>query len=307
MKRILDHLRTGLCWEVNHFFVKMRKFLLIFLGVILIALVNVTAANSEEQTNPGSELNSRELRGAERKENGQKRSKKKKNKKKKRRQRKKNRKRKGRKGKGRGQKRTRGDCPACPGCRQQVSTSSPETMQCVAAAVTGMKVWKDQAGNFLNRKKRIEKQIKIMDGKFDKRMDFSGISDNITFVGGGDSKNLSCSGSNTSSKAVTLSSLKTSLDSCNSSIGTDCNSTLVLMELSLNETYLEECFNMTTNYTTQAAACVSSSAPCSCWATLVNGNFFGNILNIYEVRLSFLKVHCWFRLKLAVLQQKRRK
>ena len=98
MKRILDHLRTGLCWEVNHFFVKMRKFLLIILGVILIALVNVTAANSEEQTNPGSELNSRELRGAERKENGQKRSKKKKNKKKKRRQRKKNRKRKGRKG-----------------------------------------------------------------------------------------------------------------------------------------------------------------------------------------------------------------
>ena len=168
-------------------------------------------------------------------------------------------------------------------------------------------MWKDQAGNFLNRKKRIEKQIKIMDGKFDKRMDFSGISDNITFVGGGDSKNLSCSGSNTSSKAVTLSSLKTSLDSCNSSIGTDCNSTLVLMELSLNETYLEECFNMTTNYTTQAAACVSSSAPCSCWATLVNGNFFGNIFNIYEVRLSFLKVHCWFRLKLAVLQQKRRK
>ena len=244
------------------------KIVLIVFAVILIALVS--AANSEE-INQVSGTNSREARGVERKENGGNRS----GNKKKRRQRKnKNRRRKnkGRKGK-KGKNLKRKNCPKCPGCRQGATDSPPPpvTLECVSDAVSAMKVWKDQVSNFLKRKKRIEKQLKIMDGKFTKRMDFSGISDNITFVGGGDASNLTCSGSNTSTKALLLGSLKTSLDSCNATIGTDCNSTLLMMDISLNSTGLEECFNITTNFTEQADLCMDSETPCECWEALVNG------------------------------------
>ena len=257
-----DQLRTDLNREVTHFFIKMTsRLILVVFAVILIAVVN--AVNADE-TNDILEANSRQVRGVGKNEKGNKRSN---NKKKRRRQRKKkNRKRKGRKGR----KSKRKNCPACPGCRQG-ATDSPMTLECVQDAVSGMKVWKDQVSNFLNRKKRIEKQLKIMDGKFSKRLDFSSISDNITFVGGGDASNLTCSGSNTSSKALTLGSLKTSIDKCNATIGTDCNSTLVMMDISLNSTKLEECFNITTNYTVQADLCMDSDTPCDCWGALVNG------------------------------------
>ena len=246
------------------------KILLIVFAVILIALVS--AANSEE-INQVLGAKSREARGVERKEKGGNRST---NKKKKRQRKNKNRRRKGKGRKGRKRKNLkRKNCPKCPGCRQG-ATDRPETvtLECVSDAVSAMKVWKDQVGNFLKRKKRIEKQLNIMDGKFSKRMDFSGISDNITFVGGGDASNLTCSGSNTSSKALLLGSLKTSIDSCNATIGTDCNSTLLMMDISLNSTGLEECFNITTNFTEQADLCMDSEAPCECWGALVNGEYF---------------------------------
>ena len=253
------------------------RLILVVFAIILIAIVN--AVNAEE-TNDILEENSRQVRGAEKNEKGNKRSN---NKKKRRRQRKKkNRKRKGRKGR----KSKRKNCPACPGCRQG-ATDSPMTLECVQDAVSGMKVWKDQVSNFLNRKKRIEKQLKIMDGKFSKRLDFSSISDNITFVGGGDASNMTCSGSNTSSKALTLSSLKTSIDSCNATIGTDCNSTLVMMDISLNSTKLEECFNITTNYTVQADLCMDSDTPCDCWGALVNGETFIEFLILLTIYDAF--------------------
>lgn len=252
------------------------KILLIVFAVILIALVS--AANSEE-INQVLGANSREARGVERKENGENRSA---NKKKKRQRKNKNRRRKGKGRKGRKRKNLkRKNCPKCPGCRLQAieATDRPETvtLECVSDAVSAMKVWKDQVGNFLKRKKRIEKQLNIMDGKFSKRMDFSGISDNITFVGGGDASNLTCSGSNTSSKALLLGSLKTSIDSCNATIGTDCNSTLLMMDISLNSTGLEECFNITTNFTEQADLCMDSEAPCECWGALVNDPSFVDV------------------------------
>ena len=179
------------------------------------------------------------------------------------------------------------------------------TLDCVSDAVSAMKVWKDQAGNFLNRKKRIEKQLKIMDGKFSKRLDFSSISDNITFVGGGDSANLPCYGSNTSSKALTLGSLKTKIDSCNATIGTDCNSTLVMMNLSLNSTELEDCFNITTNYTVQADICMDSEAPCECWGALVNGEI--EILFLLIIYIMTFQTPHLLRSKRAVLPQRPRR
>ena len=252
-----------------------NRIVLVVFAVILIALVNT--ANSEE-INEVLGANSREARGAERRENGGKRS----NSKNKRRRRKnKNRRRKGKGRKGKkGKNLKRKSCPKCPGCRQ-TGTDSPVTLDCVSDAVSAMKVWKDQVGNFLNRKKRIEKQLKIMDGKFSKRLDFSSISDNITFVGGGDASNLTCSGSNTSSKALLLGSLKTSIDSCNATIGTDCNSTLLMMDISLNSTALEECFNITTNFTVQADACMDSEAPCECWGALVNGESYPKVTFLF--------------------------
>ena len=256
--------------------VMASKLVLIVFAVILIALINSVHG---EELNEVLGSNSREARGAERKEKGINRS----DNKKKRRQRKKkkkNRRRKGRKGR-KGKKSKRKSCPKCPGCRQGDSgTAAPVTLQCVSDAVAAMKVWKDQVGNFLRRKKRLEKQLNIMDGKHAKREDFSYVSDNLTFVGGGDDSNMTCSGSNTSTKALTLSSLKTSIDSCNATIGSDCNTTLVLMDISLNLTDLEVCFNITTNFTEQADLCMDSDVPCDCWGALVNGKSFIYIVQI---------------------------
>merc|ERR1712117_643808 len=84
--------------------------------------------------------------------------------------------------------------------------------KCIESATTAMRRWKDQVGNFLKQKTRIEKQSGIAEKKAGKEAVFAPIVKKLIDVGGGNKSALTCSGSADSDGAKQLANLTMTLE-----------------------------------------------------------------------------------------------
>ena len=136
------------------------------------------------------------------------------------------------KGKGKGRGRNMLGKGKGKGKGSKIKVSSPVKQSnctvsesCAANIVSYMKLLKDAVGNYIRQEKRIARNLRLGTSKNDKKDIFSGTKNRIVEIGGGNSSNLTCSGSSTSSGALQLKNITAVLNNCSVAINTDCNNT----------------------------------------------------------------------------------
>ena len=140
--------------------------------------------------------------------------------------------------------------------------------ECIEAAVTAMKRWRDVVTNFEKQNSRIEKQTGIASKKAEKKGIFSPVAQKLVELGGGNKSAPACSGSKDSEGANQLANLTNSLFECESKIDTACN---LINFPAPNATLITECTEAIASFKTETKKCVdlskSSTADdaCTCW------------------------------------------
>ena len=140
--------------------------------------------------------------------------------------------------------------------------------KCIENAVTVMRRWKDQVGNFLKQKTRIEKQSGIAEKKAGKKAVFGPIAKKLIDVGGGNKSALTCSGSSDSDGAKQLANLTMTLEECEKEVNASCNPENFPKP---NMTMVEECSKTVEGFEKEAKKCFDLSKEataedaCTCW------------------------------------------
>ena len=123
------------------------------------------------------------------------------------------------------------------------------------------------AFNFENQRQRVRRQKQLAENKFLKRDVFGSIAQKLITVGGGDSDNLTCAGSRTSSNAQKLNAIALSLLECSQNITKFCRTEFP----SFNQTLIDECkqlSNQLKNLTSGTNSCSEKEnevKQCDCW------------------------------------------
>ena len=142
--------------------------------------------------------------------------------------------------------------------------------ECLESATSVMKRWKDQVGNFLKQKSRIEKQSAIAEKKSGKKDVFAPIAKKLIDVGGGNKSALTCSGSANSDGAKQLANLTMTLEECVMEINMTCN---IDNFPKPNMTIVDECTKTVESFEEEAKKCYDLSKEdtaeeaCACWTS----------------------------------------
>ena len=142
--------------------------------------------------------------------------------------------------------------------------------KCIENATMIMRRWKDQVGNFLKQKSRIEKQSSIAEKKSGKKDVFAPIAKKLIDVGGGNVSALTCSGSSDSDGAKQLANLTMTILECEKEINATCNPDNFPKP---NMTIVDECTTTVENFEKEAKKCYDLSKEataeegCTCWTS----------------------------------------
>ena len=142
--------------------------------------------------------------------------------------------------------------------------------KCFENAITAMRRWKDQVGNFLKQKTRIGKHSGISENKAGKKAVFGPIAKRLIDVGGGNKSALTCSGSADSDGAKQLANLTMTLEECEKEIHAFCHPENFP---NANMTMVEECAKTVEGFENEAKKCFDLSKEataedaCTCWTS----------------------------------------
>jgi len=144
------------------------------------------------------------------------------------------------------------------------TTSSTIALSCLTTAVRLLKFQKDNVANFLTRHARQQKQNALTTKKSGKKGLFAEPSARLVQAGGGDLKNLSCSGSTGNEGAKQLLNITTRLGTCQKGIEVACTP-----PTGINQTFMEDCYNKAMDFNKTLTSCVVTALggadACTCF------------------------------------------
>ena len=123
-------------------------------------------------------------------------------------------------GKGKGRGRKVGNKSGMLTAVRQVCTVNEPCVANIASYTKDLK----RIGDYMRQESRINRTVRIATNKNVKKDLFVGVWSRIVSAGGGNSSNLTCSGSSTSSGALQLKNLTATLNNCSVAINISCNS-----------------------------------------------------------------------------------